>query len=47
MESRDGHNWESHRDRLRDKLGRIFPGEQVFVYEWLFGAGLASAILCT
>lgn len=32
-ESRDGHNWESWRDRLRDGLSWIFPGEQLFVYE--------------
>ena len=33
VESRDGHNWESWRDRLRDGLCWIFPGEQHFVYE--------------
>jgi enterochelin esterase family protein len=33
VESRDGHNWESWRDRLRDGLCWIFPGEQLFVYE--------------
>lgn len=33
VESRDGHNWESWRDRLRDGLSWIFPGEQMFVYE--------------
>lgn len=33
VESRDGHNWESWRDRLRDGLSWIFPGEQLFVYE--------------
>ena len=33
VESRDGHNWESWRDRLRDGLGWIFPGEQMFIYE--------------
>jgi enterochelin esterase-like enzyme len=33
VESRDGHNWESWRDRLRDGLAWIFPGEQLFVYE--------------
>ena len=32
-ESRDGHNWESWRDRLRDGLSWVFPGEQLFVYE--------------
>lgn len=33
VESRDGHNWESWRDRLRDGLAWIFPGEAMFVYE--------------
>lgn len=33
VESRDGHNWESWRDRLRDGLSWIFPGEQKFFYE--------------
>ncbi|GAA2093452.1 hypothetical protein GCM10009841_03240 [Microlunatus panaciterrae] len=33
VESRDGHNWESWRDRLRDGLSWVFPGEQMFVYE--------------
>lgn len=33
VESRDGHNWESWRDRLRDALTWIFPGEQKLVYE--------------
>jgi enterochelin esterase-like enzyme len=33
VESRDGHNWESWRDRLRDGLSWIFPGDQMFVYE--------------
>ena len=33
VESRDGHNWQSWRDRLRDGLSWIFPGEQLFVYE--------------
>ena len=33
VESRDGHNWESWRDRLREGLSWIFPGEQLFVYE--------------
>jgi enterochelin esterase-like enzyme len=28
LESRDGHNWESWRDRLRDGLSWIFPGPQ-------------------
>ena len=33
VEARDGHNWENWRDRLRDALTWIFPGEQKFVYE--------------
>jgi enterochelin esterase family protein len=33
VESRDGHNWVSWRDRLREGLSWIFPGEQMFVYE--------------
>ncbi|MDN5803861.1 MAG: enterochelin esterase [Microlunatus sp.] len=33
VESRDGHNWESWRDRLRDGLSWLFPGESLFVYE--------------
>jgi len=33
VESRDGHNWESWRDRLRDGLSWIYPGSQKFVYE--------------
>jgi enterochelin esterase-like enzyme len=33
VESRDGHNWESWRDRLCEGLSWIFPGEQLFVYE--------------
>jgi len=33
VESRDGHNWESWRDRLRDGLSWIYPGAQKFVYE--------------
>ena len=33
VESRDGHSWESWRDRLRDGLSWIFPGESLFVYE--------------
>jgi enterochelin esterase family protein len=33
VESRDGHNWESWRDRLRDGLSWIYPGPQKFVYE--------------
>ncbi|HEV7196258.1 MAG TPA: alpha/beta hydrolase-fold protein [Pedococcus sp.] len=33
VESRDGHNWENWRDRLRDGLSWLFPGPQKFVYE--------------
>ena len=33
VESRDGHNWESWRDRLRDGLSWLFPGDQLYVYE--------------
>ncbi|MDQ6715409.1 MAG: alpha/beta hydrolase-fold protein [Actinomycetota bacterium] len=33
VESRDGHNWENWRDRLRDALTWIYPGEQKFIYE--------------
>ena len=33
VESRDGHSWESWRDRLRDGLSWIFPGPQKYVYE--------------
>ena len=33
VESRDGHNWESWRDRLRDGLSWIYPGPQMLVYE--------------
>ena len=33
VESRDGHNWENWRDRLRDGLSWIFPGPQKMVYE--------------
>jgi enterochelin esterase-like enzyme len=33
IESRDGHSWESWRDRLRDGLSWVFPGESLFVYE--------------
>ena len=33
VESRDGHSWESWRDRLRDGLCWIFPGESLYVYE--------------
>jgi len=33
VEARDGHNWENWRDRLRDALTWIYPGEQKFIYE--------------
>jgi len=33
VESRDGHNWESWRDRFGDGLSWIYPGEQLYVYE--------------
>ena len=33
VESRDGHNWESWRDRLRDGLSWLFPGPHKLVYE--------------
>ena len=33
VEARDGHNWENWRDRLRDGLGWLHPGDQKFVYE--------------
>jgi enterochelin esterase family protein len=33
VESRDGHNWENWRDRLRDGLSWVFPGPQKYVYE--------------
>jgi len=33
VEARDGHSWESWRDRLRDGLSWIYPGPQKFVYE--------------
>jgi enterochelin esterase-like enzyme len=32
-ESRDGHNWENWRDRLREGLSYLFPGPLWFVYE--------------
>ena len=32
-EARDGHNWENWRDRLRDGLTWLHPGDQKFVYE--------------
>ncbi len=33
VESRDGHNWENWRDRLRDGLTWLFPGPIWMVYE--------------
>ncbi len=33
VESRDGHNWENWRDRLREGLGWLFPGPMALVYE--------------
>jgi enterochelin esterase-like enzyme len=33
VESRDGHNWENWRDRLRGGLSWLFPGPLMFVYE--------------
>ncbi|MFC7546941.1 alpha/beta hydrolase [Plantactinospora sp. GCM10030261] len=33
VESRDGHNWENWRDRLRDALSWVYPGPQKFYYE--------------
>lgn len=32
-ESRDGHNWENWRDRLREGLSWLFPGPLLLVYE--------------
>ncbi len=32
-ESRDGHNWENWRDRLREGLSYLFPGPLWYVYE--------------
>jgi enterochelin esterase family protein len=32
-EARDGHNWENWRDRLRDGLAWLHPGDQKFVFE--------------
>lgn len=32
-EARDGHNWENWRDRLRDGLSWLHPGEAKFIYE--------------
>ncbi|HEX4386378.1 MAG TPA: alpha/beta hydrolase-fold protein [Myxococcales bacterium] len=33
VESRDGHNWENWRDRLREGLSWVFPGPLLFIYE--------------
>jgi enterochelin esterase family protein len=33
VESRDGHNWENWRDRLREGLSWLFPGPLWWVYE--------------
>lgn len=33
VEARDGHSWENWRDRLRDALSWIYPGEQKLYYE--------------
>jgi enterochelin esterase-like enzyme len=33
VESRDGHSWENWRDRLRDGLTWVFPGQRKYVYE--------------
>jgi enterochelin esterase-like enzyme len=33
VEARDGHSWENWRDRMRDALSWIYPGQQKFVYE--------------
>lgn len=33
VESRDGHNWENWRDRMRDGLSWLFPGPLWMVYE--------------
>jgi enterochelin esterase-like enzyme len=33
VEARDGHSWENWRDRLRDALTWIYPGQQKLVYE--------------
>jgi enterochelin esterase family protein len=33
VEARDGHNWENWRDRLREGLSWLFPGQITFVYE--------------
>ena len=33
IESRDGHNWENWRDRLREGLSWLFPGPLLLIYE--------------
>ena len=33
VESRDGHNWENWRDRLREGLSWLFPGPLWMIYE--------------
>ncbi|MEL7368709.1 MAG: alpha/beta hydrolase-fold protein [Myxococcota bacterium] len=33
VESRDGHNWENWRDRLREGLSWLFPGPLMMIYE--------------
>ncbi len=33
VESRDGHSWESWRDRLRDGLSWVYPGPQKYDYD--------------
>ncbi len=33
VESRDGHNWENWRDRLREALSWLFPGPLLMVYD--------------
>lgn len=33
VESRDGHNWENWRDRLREGLSWLFPGPLLMVYD--------------
>ena len=33
VESRDGHNWENWRDRMREGLSWLFPGPLMLVYE--------------
>ena len=33
VESRDGHNWENWRDRIREGLSWLMPGPLMFIYE--------------